>query len=129
MSADDNQSASISALRSIAQVLADGLEQHRMGNLPRAEQEYRTVLLFDPENHDALHLLGVLMDQKGDHQEAARLLERAVARAPHVAMFHLNFGNALVGAGRLEEARHAYNKALELSPGMPEAKAGLQHLG
>jgi len=129
MSADDHQPHSISALRPITQVLADGLEQHRMGNLPRAEQECWTVLLFDPENHDALHLLGVLMDQKGDHQEAVRLLEKAVAKAPHVAMFHLSYGNAFVGAGRPEEARAAYNKALELSPGMPEAKAGLQHLG
>jgi Flp pilus assembly protein TadD len=129
MPGDEQQPLNISALRSIPQVLADGLEQHKIGNLSKAEEGYRTVLLFDPENHDAMHLLGVLMDQKGDHQEAARLLGQAVAKAPHVAMFQLNFGNALVGAGRLEEARDAYNKALELSPGMPEAQAGLQHLG
>ena len=38
---------------------------HQAGHLPAAEQMYREILKVQPHNYDALHLLGVLLHQKG----------------------------------------------------------------
>lgn len=65
--------------------------------------------------------LGVLALQRGDHAEAAELLEMAVERlsmedAPSaLAGSELNLGGALINLGRLEEASHSLRSALELS--------------
>ena len=42
---------------------------HRSGNLVGAAGGYRSVLVKEPDNADALHLLGVITSQKGDLQE------------------------------------------------------------
>ena len=40
------------------------------------------VLTADPDHVDALHMLGMLHHQRGDHAEALVLLDRALMRAP-----------------------------------------------
>ena len=52
-----------------------------------------------PDNPDALHLLGLLASQTGRHEEAARLLERAVELNPSQAIYHGNLGFAYLNWG------------------------------
>ncbi len=40
--------------------LTTALEHHRAGRVDKAEALYRTILLTEPNQADALHLLGVL---------------------------------------------------------------------
>ena len=47
--------------------LARGLDHPRAGRLESAETEYRRILGADPVHADALHLLGVLAHQRGEH--------------------------------------------------------------
>jgi Flp pilus assembly protein TadD len=51
-------------------------------------------------------------------EEAVRCFEAAAALAPEDADIQAGLGKALDGAGRLEEARRRYGKALELDPGL-----------
>jgi Flp pilus assembly protein TadD len=53
---------------------------------------------------DALHLLGVLCNQKQDRQAAIDLINRAVQIIPQQPVFYSNLGNALRDSGRFEEA-------------------------
>src|SRR3954464_7574769 len=57
-----------------------GLEHHRAGRLREAQAEYAGALALDPENIDALHFSGVVAHQHGRHEEASRLIARALAR-------------------------------------------------
>jgi len=57
--------------------LSAGLQWHQAGELKQAEAAYRQVLDRQPDNDEALHLLGVLMHQAGHHELAQQLIEAA----------------------------------------------------
>ncbi|HSU65335.1 MAG TPA: tetratricopeptide repeat protein [Tepidisphaeraceae bacterium] len=97
-------------------VLQIALEHHRSGRLLRAETGYRTLLGRDPSNADAAHWLGVLLVQAGQPVEAIPLLERAVAARPEDAGFLNNLAQSYLGAGRMNEAVEAFDRALRIEP-------------
>lgn len=98
------------------QLLAQAAEWHREKRLDDAEAVYRQVFEAQPGYIDALHLLGVIYSQRGDHQTAERLIRQALAENPSADTYHNNLGKALQGLGRLEEAATSYRRALELNP-------------
>ena len=53
--------------------LTRALEQHQRGFLDQAAQLYRRALVARPDDADALHLLGVVAHQQGDHGRALAL--------------------------------------------------------
>jgi tetratricopeptide (TPR) repeat protein len=106
--------------------LARAMASHRAGRLAEAGALYRQVLEGQPNNVDALNLLGVLTAQGGDAAGAEGLLRRAVALAPRVADLHLNLGLALKRQGKAEEAIASFERVLGLEPEMAEA---LNNLG
>lgn len=70
--------------------LGDAVALHQTGRLDDAERIYRQVLRRTPRNDDALHLLGLLRHQKGDHQEAERLIVEAVRIRPSAVAYYEN---------------------------------------
>lgn len=60
-----------------------------------AARLYEQVLAADPEDADALHLLGVARGQTGDAAAAVQLIGKAIERRGDVAMYHLNLARAL----------------------------------
>ncbi|MBA4190347.1 MAG: hypothetical protein C0467_20360 [Planctomycetaceae bacterium] len=109
----------------VVELLATALRLHKSGNLPHAERLYRQILQEDPQNADALHLLGVIAHQAGQHEVAIGLIQRAVAGNSLIPAFHTNLGNAYRSAGRLAEARSSYEQALKLDPNYADAHAFL----
>jgi tetratricopeptide (TPR) repeat protein len=105
--------------------LDEALEHHRGGRLAQAEACYRRVLEEQPENVDALHLLGVIAYQRGEHQQAERLIARALSLNAANAPAHSNLGNVLREQGRDAEAVAAYRRALALAPDYLEAHLNL----
>jgi protein O-GlcNAc transferase len=106
----------------------NALAHHRAGRLDDAEVIYRRVLAgapTDPQHSDALHLLGVLLGQRGQHADAIACINQAIARSPQAALFHNSLGNALRDAGQLAEAVAAYEHALQLNPESGEAWSNL----
>ncbi len=108
--------------------LARALQYHRSGKIGQAAALYRQVLAADPENPDALHLLGVTMHQNGEHRTAAEHIERAIAIRPGEAAYHNNLGSTLNGCGETDKAAAAYEQAIELDPAYAEALVGLAGL-
>ncbi|CAH2787477.1 MAG: TPR repeat [uncultured Paraburkholderia sp.] len=98
---------------------------HRDGRLDDAERGYRTTLEGNPVHVDALHLLGVLRHQQGQHAEAADLVRRAVNLRPEDAALQLNLGNALKALGRIDDAIEQFRNALTLAPSFPMAHYNL----
>jgi protein O-GlcNAc transferase len=109
---------------SVAKMLQAALTHHQAGRLPDAETLYRHIVKVEPDHADALHLLGVIASQRGQHETAAELMGHAVRIKPGgVACTHL--GNALLGLGRLGEAADSYRQAIALQPDYAEAHYNL----
>ena len=92
------------------------LQHHRTGRLAEAEAIYRQLLQIDPRHADALHLVGVIADQRGQSELAAATILRAIALRPHAAAYHSNLGEAYRKLDRFDEATAAYREAIRLQP-------------
>jgi tetratricopeptide (TPR) repeat protein len=107
------------------QVFDRAYAAHRDGRLDDAERDYRATLDGNPSHVDALHLLGVLRHQQGQHAEAAALVRRAVKLRPEDAALQLNLGNALKALGQIDDAIEQFRNALTLAPSFPMAHYNL----
>lgn len=87
------------------------------GGVEEAEAICARLLESAPAHAQALHLLGLAADRRGDPLEAVRRLEAAVDTDPGNGLFQLNLGNALRAAGRSDDALARYTRATELAPG------------
>lgn len=101
-------------------LLEIAVAHHQSGRLDEARAGYEAVLRQQPDHPDALHLLGVLRDQQGDHDAAIDLIGRAIAARPDSGDYHGNLGTALLAAGRAAAAAAAYRQALALDRDNPE---------
>src|ERR1700689_1398550 len=63
-------------------LLAQAVALHQQGALAPAQALYRPALAAAPRQANALHLLGVLLGQRGRPDEAIPLIAAAVAEAP-----------------------------------------------
>ena len=105
--------------------LATAVELHENGRLKEAEQAYRGVLRENPQNPEALHLLGLLAHQAGDNRAGADLIRQAIEIRGERAVYHFNLGVVLTAAGDTTGAEHAYRKCLALAPDRAEAHNNL----
>ena len=109
----------------LQQALDLAVEHHTSGDLPRAESIYNQILQSDPNQPQALHLLGVIAFQGGDNERAIELIEKALSIHPDYAEAHSNLGNVLKKLGRIDEAIARYKRALALKPDYAEAYSNL----
>jgi tetratricopeptide (TPR) repeat protein len=93
-------------------MLQQALDQHNRGQFADAIGIYNQVLLFDPEQVESLHYLGVALAQSGRCHEALAPLARALELQPKHAIIRNHYGNALAGAGRHAEAIESYECAM-----------------
>ena len=91
------------------------VEQHNTGNNLAAEQIYRQIVEQHPQHSDALHLLGLVLYQKGDAASAIAYIERAIHTNGTFAAFHNTMGECLRSVGRLADAIKHYNRALTIA--------------
>jgi tetratricopeptide (TPR) repeat protein len=105
--------------------LSLGLQEHQRGLVAEAARRYRNVLRAQPDHPDALHLLGVVAHQQGDHRQAAECIGRAVTLSPGNAVYHANLAEAYRGLGHLDRAADCCRTALRLQPRSAEAANNL----
>lgn len=106
---------------SISEALTIAVQHHQAGRLQAAEQLYRQVLAIDPQQVDALHLLGVIAHQAGRHEMAVELIRAAIRLNASVPTFHNNLGNALKDLGQYAEAMACYSRVVQLNPQFSQA--------
>lgn len=110
---------------SLAKTLTDAMEFARRGERARASGLLQSVLKTDPDQPDALQLLGMIARQSGDSEGAAALYRRSLRANPTQPHVQNNLGNALLALGRRGEAIEAYCAALALMPDYGDARTNL----
>jgi predicted O-linked N-acetylglucosamine transferase (SPINDLY family) len=100
----------------IPEALAIAIQHHQAGRLQAAEQIYRQILAAEPNQADAIHLLGVVASQAGRLDDAVACYRRALDLKPDSAEVYNNLGIAFREQGKLDDAVACCRRALELKP-------------
>lgn len=101
------------------------VELQQQGQLHASEKICLDVLKQDPNNPDAMHLLGLAKYLQGKTQEAISLITEAVQAQPRNPLFHANLGECLRQTGDYSRAESHYRKALQHDPRFTNALNGL----
>jgi predicted TPR repeat methyltransferase len=104
------------AITARADLLEHALRHHEAGHMDQAQAVYRHILATDPNDADALHLLGVVLHQSGDHAAAIESIRQAIVLNPQVAQYHNNLGSIYQSLKRLDEAGRCICASLALKP-------------
>jgi len=94
---------------------ARALGWERRDDIPRAEADFRKILVADPDSTAALNALGyTLADRTARYQEALELIDRARTAEPGNAAIIDSYGWVLYRLGRKGEALTELRRALAL---------------
>jgi predicted TPR repeat methyltransferase len=104
----------------VAYALSGAMEHHRAGRLRKAALIYREILDRQPEHSEALHLLGVVRHQVGEHADALALIDQSLGIQPTAAALN-NKGEVLRALQRFDEALDCYRNALRLQTEFADA--------
>jgi tetratricopeptide (TPR) repeat protein len=94
----------------------EAIERHQRGQLDEAALIYREILAAQPDQPDALHLLGVVALQQGDNVRALDWIGKAIALNPRAAEYHANLAEVHRALGQLDRAVASGRTALQLQP-------------
>ena len=72
----------------LSQLLGLAMQHQQAGNLSQAEAICRDILRVEPRNPHALHLLGVVAYQFGQHELAIDLIRSSLREMPTLAAAH-----------------------------------------
>jgi predicted O-linked N-acetylglucosamine transferase (SPINDLY family) len=92
------------------------LNHQAAGRVAEAAAACQQILARQPENADALHILGMLAGQTGQLPQAVELMRQSLRLNPNRAAGRNNLGNVLRELGRLDEAEAEYLLAVKLEP-------------
>jgi protein O-GlcNAc transferase len=98
---------------------------YQEGNLQQAKQICEKILIKEPNNFNALHLLGIIYYGTGNYDFSIKYIRKAIQNNPNIADAYFNLGASLKKQGQYEEAITCYQKALQLNPNFPEANCNL----
>jgi tetratricopeptide (TPR) repeat protein len=96
--------------------LAFAAEHHKEGRIEEAEKLYREVIRDNPDNVDALRMLGRVALSAGRIGDGERLFRRALKLAPDFAGAITDLGRVLKEQNRLEEAIECFRRVIDLEP-------------
>ena len=91
----------------------------------QARRCYERAAQLDPGVAEWPYYLGFLAAGRGAHKEAARRFERVLELRPSYWAARVRLGNALLAAGDLNGAEHAFRAARSAAPGAPWGELGL----
>lgn len=117
-SPEDRASVPLQAL------LQDGLSHHRAGRLEVAKEHYEKVLEEDSSRGDALYLLGVLLAQTGNLENALAFFDRAITFGLDDQALHSNRAKVCNSLGRLQDALQSFARLIEIAPDSLDAQMG-----
>jgi protein O-GlcNAc transferase len=117
----------------LEQALRLAAQYKQAGRMVEAESICRQILAVQPNQPDALDLLGVLAFRSGRIPESETLFRQAIAAKPDGAGYYGNLGALMLAQGRFEESAAASREALRLQQDRPEPfrnlGSALLHMG
>ena len=108
-------------LNPLSKTLAVAAEHQKAGRLKEAKALYGEILKANPDNVDALRMMGMLALSESQVDKAERFFRRAVTNAPDFVGAIVDLGQALKDQNRFEEAIASFRRAIELEPGNVKA--------
>jgi len=108
--------------------LAKARAQFAGGDLKEAEASLWTLLASNPDQEQALTLLGQIRGRQQRYAEAEALFRRALQINPNSASAHRGLGSALVAENQPEKAIDQFKAALDLAPADVALKVELARL-
>ncbi|MCK4869574.1 MAG: tetratricopeptide repeat protein [Gammaproteobacteria bacterium] len=97
-------------------MLTEALKHHQNANLAKAKELYLEALQNSPDNHELLHLLGILHAQENDLTNAEQYIQKALELDPDNIFYLNSMGNIFKNSNKLTSAVKYYNKALKIEP-------------
>ena len=85
-----------------------------LGDRARARQNFERSLQLQP-NASSFTNLGTIAYVEGRYADAVHAYEEAISVAPSVALYRRNLGDAYQKLNRMDDARAAYQKAIDLA--------------
>lgn len=104
---------------SINQALELGVKYQNKGNLDSACELYKKILLKQPLNSEALHLLGVVYFQKQEYKKAIESINKAILIDSKKAKFYYNLAIVYDAIGEEDKSAENYLKILNLELDYP----------
>jgi tetratricopeptide (TPR) repeat protein len=98
----------------IPQMITNAIKLQNQGDLVGAEAIYQQVLQIDPQNFDALNMLGMIAGNVGMNEVAIELINAAIAVNPNIGSAYGNLANIHKQMGEHDSAKELYQKALQL---------------
>jgi predicted O-linked N-acetylglucosamine transferase (SPINDLY family) len=105
--------------------LQTALAHHRAGRLAEARTAYSAILARDPDQVDALHLLGTICHRAGELDEAVRLIEQALLVKPGFAAAYVSLGDVRLSQGKPHQAIPMFRAAVTDDPSAVDARVKL----
>jgi tetratricopeptide (TPR) repeat protein len=102
-----------------------GIVYTKQGKLDEAIEEYKKVLLINPNNARALFNLGETYNKQGKLNEAVEGYKKALSINPNQVLALINLGVAYHKQEKLDEAIEEYKKALLINPNYAPALSNL----
>ena len=109
------------------QLLTQATSAHQMGDLQQAEADYR-ALWADKQDDNLSYLLGTLLLQKGDAEQAIDFLAPIAARHLNSADLQNNLGVAYQMVGNPQQALLAFQAAVRADKSYPQVYHNLGKL-
>lgn len=107
------------------EILEKAKEMLSKGKEEEAENELRTLLIFDPDNFSALSLLGGIFYYSQRYAEAEMIFRRQIKIEPENSTVYNRIGSTLAKQQKMEEAIEMTAKAAELNPNSAEVHINL----
>ncbi len=104
------------------------LAYNETDQLQKAIAMFEEAVKLDPEFDQAFYNLGLAYDANGDTEKALAVLNRAEVLNPYSARIPYARATILFKLGRLEEARNAASRALQINPDYKEAMFLIQNI-
>jgi Tfp pilus assembly protein PilF len=104
-----------------ARMLARAREEWARRDFAAAEQSLSNVLALAPDDPDAVRMLGMVVQRRGNHAMAGECFRRVLAVWPEDSDLRICLGIALYEQGQVDEAVKHLRHACELSPASASA--------
>jgi tetratricopeptide (TPR) repeat protein len=115
----------VSECKNTRMSIDDAIRHHEAGRLGEAERIYRSMLDVEPHHPDALHLLGVLLTQVGEYDDAVENIQAALDVNRDSALFQSSLAQVYFRSGKLAEAIQMLERVVARQPGSFQAFSDL----
>ena len=104
---------------SLEEMLSLAFKNHKDNNFRIAENLYTKIIKINPNQFDAVFLLGSLWFQTKNYKDSIRMLTNAIKINPKNINPYQNLGAVFVEIGESQKAIDVFNRAIKIQPNHP----------